>query len=133
MANPSRRSILRAGVLGAAVAAPLAASENVLAAVASGGMASGLRRSTFAPHVKSSFTLVGAGTRHQATLVKVGDLVAAPSGHDAKFRLLFRVKGARPAEGTYRLRHGRIAAMDLFVAPVGAKGDLYEAVVDAAG
>ena len=129
MANPSRRSVLRAGVLAAAVAAPLAASENVLAAVAS-NMASGLRRSTFVPHVKSSFALVGAGAKHKATLVKVGDLVAAPSGHDAKFRLLFRVKG-RPAEGTYRLRHSHVAAMDLFVAPVGAKGDLYEAVVDA--
>jgi hypothetical protein len=130
MANPSRRSVLRAGVIAAAVAAPLAASENVLAAVA-GGMSSGLRRSTFVPHVKSSFALVGGGTKHKATLVKVGDLVAAPSGHEAKFRLLFRVKGARPAEGVYRLRHSHVAAMDLFVAPVGAKGDLYEAVVDA--
>lgn len=132
MANPSRRSVLRAGVLAAAVAAPLAASENVLAAVAS-NMSSGLRRSTFVPHVKSSFALVGGGAKHKATLVSVSDLVAGPSGHDAKFRLLFRVKGSRPEGGTYRLRHGRVAAMDLFVAPVGAKGNLYEAVVDTTG
>jgi hypothetical protein len=129
MANPSRRSVLRAGVIAAAAAGPLAATQNVFAAVA-GSMSSGLRRSTFAPHVKSSFRLVGAGATHHAKLVSVGDLLAARSGHDTKFRLLFRVSGSRPAEGTYRLRHGRIAAMDLFVAPVGASGNLYEAIVD---
>lgn len=129
MAKPTRRSVLRAGVVAAAAAVPLAAAQQGMAVVA-GGMTSGLRRSTFKPHVRSTFTLVGAGGTHEAVLTKVGDLKATRRGHDRKFHLLFRVTGSRPAEGTYRLRHSRVAAMDLFVSPVGATGDVYEAVVD---
>jgi hypothetical protein len=129
MAKLSRRSVLRAGVVAAAAAVPLAVSESGIAAVAGGSMASGLRRATFRPHLRSSFTFVGGGTSYQAKLVDVGDVKAAPRGHDARFRLLFRVTGARPAEGTYRVFHGRVAATDLFLAPVGRSGDLYEAVV----
>lgn len=129
MANPSRRTVLRAGVVAAAAAVPLAATQNAMSVVA-GGMASGLRRSTFKPHLKSSFTLVGPNGSYRAKLVEVKDLATAPAGHDAKFRLLFKVRGAKPGEGTYRVRHRAVSAMDLFVSPVGG-GDVYEAVVDA--
>ena len=129
MANPSRRSVLRAGVVAAAAAVPLAATQNAMSVVA-GGMASGMRRSTFKPHLKSSFTLVGPNGSYRAKLVEVKDLAGAPAGHDTKFRLLFRVRGAKPAEGTYRVRHRSVAAMDLFVAPVGG-ADAYEVIIDA--
>lgn len=130
MAKPTRRSVLRAGVVIAGTSVPLGVASRALSVVA-GGMASGFRRSTFQPHLRSAFTLDGEGGSYGAVLTKVGDLKTASRGHDRKFRLLFKVTGARPAGGTYRLSHSKIGAMDLFVSPVGASGDLYEAVVDA--
>lgn len=130
MAKPTRRSILRAGVVIAGMSMPLGVASGALSAV-TGGMASGLRRSTFQPHLRSAFTLNGADGSYQAMLTEVGNVKTAPRGHDRKFRLLFKVTGAQPAGGTYRLSHGKIGTMNLFVSPVGASGDVYEAVVDA--
>jgi len=129
MAKPSRRSVLRAGILVPAAAVPLATVDNAISLVA-GGIASGLRRSTFAPHVRSSFSLAGGDETYTATLTRIADLARSPRGHDRKFRLRFDVAGA-PEAGTYRLRHDRIGALDLFVAPVSGQAGVYEAVVDA--
>lgn len=129
MAKPTRRSVLRAGVLAVAAAAPLGGAQQALSVVA-GGMASGLRRSTFAPHRRTAFTLSDGGGSYRAVLTEIGDHTKSTRGHEKKFRLLFQVSGAPPA-GTYRLSHGAVRAMDLFVTPVGSTGGLYEAVVDA--
>lgn len=130
MAKPTRRSVLRAGVVVAGTSVPLGVASRALSVVA-GGMTSGLRRSTFQPHLRSAFTFDGADGSYRAVLTDVGNLKTAPRGHDRKFSLLFTVTGGRPVGGTYRLSHGKIGAMDLFVSPVGASGDLYEAVVNA--
>lgn len=128
MAKPTRRSVLRAGGVVAGMSA-LGVASRALPVVA-GAMASGLRRSTFQPHVGSAFTFDGAAGSYRGVLTEVGNLKTAPRGHDRKFSLLFKVTGARPAGGTYRLSHRKIGAMDLFVSPVGASGDFYEAVVN---
>lgn len=129
MAKPTRRSILRAGVVAAGMSVPLGTATRALSVVA--GAAAGLRRSTFQPHVGSAFTLEDADGSYRAVLTDLSDLKTARRGHDRKFSLLFTVTGARPAGGTYRLSHAKIPAMNLFVTPVGSAGDLYEAVVNA--
>lgn len=130
MANPTRRSILRAGVVVAGMSVPLGAASRALSAV-TGVTAPGLRRSTFQPHLGTAFTLHGEGGSYPAVLTEVGNLKTARHGHDRKFNLLFTVSGGRPAGGTYRLSHGKIGTLDLFVSPVGAAGNVYEAVVNA--
>jgi hypothetical protein len=80
--------------------------------------------------VRSSFSLVGEDATYAATLTTISDLARSPRGHDRKFRLRFAVTGA-PEAGTYRLRHDRVGALDLFVAPVSGQAGVYEAVVDA--
>jgi hypothetical protein len=45
--------------------------------------------------------------------------------------MLFQVKGSAPVQGTYRVRHRNVAALDLFIVPVGGKPGVYEAIVDA--
>lgn len=130
MAKPSRRSVLRAGVVLAATTAPLGLARSATSMVA-GGTASGLRRATFQPHVGTPFTLTADGTTHRAVLKKVADVRTAPRGHDRKFRLVFHVTGSTPASGTYRIGHRRIGAMDLFVNPIGGEPGVYEAIMDA--
>ena len=130
MAKPTRRSLLRAGVVVAAMSVPLGATSRALSVVA--GLSSpGLRRSTFRPHLGSAFTFAGEEGSFQAVLTEVGNVKTAPRDDDRKFRMLFKATGARPVGGTYRLSHRKIGSMALFVSPVGAAGDVYEAVVDA--
>lgn len=130
MANPTRRSILRAGVVAAGMSVPLGAASRALSVVGAPPTA-GLRRSTFRPHLGSSFDLAGPDGSYRLVLTEVGNLKSAPRGHERKFSLLFKAGGARPEGGTYRVSHGAIGAMHLFVSPVGKSGDLYEAVVNA--
>jgi len=126
--SSSRRTFLRTCVLLSAAAAPLGVAGEAMSLVSGG--AHGLRRSSFTPHLKRRFDLVAAdGKVHHATLVGVSDLAAGPRAHDQKFRLLFSLS-SRPPGGIFQLRHPRVAATELFVAPVGG-GDRYEVVVDA--
>lgn len=129
MAQPSRRSVLRGFVLLGATAAPLGAAEHAFSMV-TGGYASGLRRTTFTPHLRSRFAFASDDGVYAAVLREVSDIRTSPRGHDRKFTLLFQVSGD-PGAGTYRVKHPRIEDLDLFVSPVGGKPGLYEAVVDA--
>lgn len=128
MSKPTRRSVLRAGVVLAATAAPIGVAEHAMSVVG-GGRASGLRRTTFAPHVGTTFTFAGEGGLHQGVLKRIANLDNGPKS-ETRFRLVFKVKGSAPAQGTYQLQHGRLAAMALFVVPVSAKSGTYEAIVD---
>ena len=129
MTKPSRRAVLRAGVVGAAAAAgPLAVTGQALSVLP--GHDGGLRRGTFKPNVGRRYRLTGDGGTHLATLKKVQDLRGAAKGHDLRFRLLFEVHGSTPEQGTYDVRHGRSGGVALFVTPIVREG-LYEAVIDA--
>lgn len=127
MAKPSRRSVLRAGLLLAAGTAPIGVAQQALSAVLPGN---GLRRSSFTPLLRKPFVFVGERGTHRAVLVEVSDLPTAARGHDARFRLLFRI-GGTPEQGIYAVRHWTMEDTPLFVAPVAGRADLYEAVIDA--
>jgi hypothetical protein len=129
MAKPTRRSVLRAGVVLAATAVPVGVAETALSVVA-GGSASGLRRSTFKPHVGTVFRFRDGDRTYSGVLKKVGDSRSATRGHDKKFRLVFALDASVP-QGTYSLRHPKVGTMDLFVSPIGQQPGVYEAVVDA--
>ncbi|HEU0130074.1 MAG TPA: hypothetical protein VFQ85_03680 [Mycobacteriales bacterium] len=130
VAQPSRRSVLRAAVmLAAAASTPLLGAQRAFSLAPGEGGA--LRRSAFRPHVGSSFALAASGVTYRAKLVKVADVRTAARGHEKKFRLMFDVRGSGPGAGTYRFSHPSYGAVDLFVSPVGAEAGAYEAVVDA--
>jgi hypothetical protein len=130
MANPSRRAVLRSGVVLVAASAPLVPAQQALS-LAIRGMPTGLRRAAFKPHVGSKVTLAGADGTYAARLTKVADLAREKAGHDLRFRVLFSVRGARPEQGTFDVRVGAVTVARLFLTPIGGRGSLYEAVVSA--
>ncbi|HWL35617.1 MAG TPA: hypothetical protein VNQ77_05435 [Frankiaceae bacterium] len=130
MAHPSRRSVLRTALVLAATSTPLVGAQRAFSFVA--GQGGALRRAAFRPHVGATFSFASGGVTYRAKLVKVADLRNAARGDDRKFRLMFRVRGNGPGQGTYRFSSPRYGAVDLFVSPVGAHAGFYEAVVDAA-
>jgi hypothetical protein len=130
MTNPSRRALLRAGVVVAA-SVPLGAARQAMS-FASTARPTGLRRALFRPHVGATFRFVADdGASYDATLTKVADTARAARGHDLRFRLLFQMHHAQPAQGTYRVEHPEAGAVLLFVSPVSGKAGVYEAVVHA--
>jgi hypothetical protein len=129
MTTPSRRSLLRAGVVLAATFVPLGLTKQAFSMVA-GGMGSGLRRSTFTPRVGTRFRLVADGRSYPAVLLRVDDIRHGGKGHDQQFSLLFRTRGAGPGDGTYRLEHATMRSQRISVIAVGAKAGVYEAIVN---
>lgn len=124
MMQPSRRQVLRLGVVAAAASGPLALAERALAVVAVR-----LTRRTFRPLVGSAFRFSAAGRSYTAVLASVGNLPNSRPGDENRFRLMFTVRGGGPAQGTYRFTHPKLAPFPLFVVPVGRGGTTYEAVV----
>lgn len=125
MVRPSRRQVLRTGVVAFAAAGPLATADNALAAITPVRLA----RGTFRPLVGRTFRVTSRGVRYTAVLASIGDLPSATPGHAYRFRLTFRIRSGGPAQGTYRFETGRLAPFDLFVVPVGGRRTTYEAVV----
>lgn len=123
MVEASRRQVLQLGVAAAvSTAVPLGAASQVLAA-----QSTRLSRSTFTPLVGATFSMVTTSSSYPAVLRSVDDLPFSRAGDRYRFRLLFEVTSG-PEQGTYLLRH-RTLAQQLFVVPVGAAGNRYEAVV----
>lgn len=80
-----------------------------------------LRRSTFAPHVGSGFSVGRVGSQPLAVkLTEVSDVTGAAGQEDA-FSLLFTAgRRSAPLEaGIYRFEHPRIGRFSLFMSPVG--------------
>lgn len=129
MEQPSRRTLLRGAVLAAAaVSLPLGLAGSA-SGLAAGLGATRLRRGVFLPHVGTSFLLTLGAAGHLAELVAVSD-PGRPA--ETRFSLVFRVTGARPADGIYSVSHPRLKAFDLYVGAIGDPAlGLYEAVVDA--
>jgi hypothetical protein len=89
-----------------------------------------LSRSRFAPLVGSAFRLTGpSGSR---TVRLVGAPAAATgAAAERRFTLQFSDRARTPLrEGIYTVRHARIGAVELFLAPVGSRTGRYEAVVN---
>jgi hypothetical protein len=124
--RPSRRQVLRTGVIaGVAASAPLALAEQATALVTTPR----LSRRMFAPRVGSTFRFTAKGVSYSATLKPLRDLAGSAPGHAYRFRLLFTTRVSGPAQGTYRFTHPTLAAVTLFVVPVGSGRRYYEAVV----
>jgi hypothetical protein len=118
MSEISRRSLLRAGVV---VAAVVPVSGLVLpTGAAFAGTA--VTRSSFTPHLGSAFTLPG-GSRLKLTAIE--DLPNAVAGDPRRFSLTFRLDtGPKPEQGTWKVTHRKLGRLSMFLVPVGRRGDL---------
>jgi hypothetical protein len=123
MIEVTRRRILQSGTLAAAsVLVPVGTAT----AVKTTNL---LSRSRFAGLVGSSFTLSSGGRSYACRLTVVGDLVGAPAGDDARFRLTFTTSAAGPGQGVHAFSRPGFASTSLFVIPDPARQQ-YVAIVN---
>jgi len=126
MRETTRRTLLRAGAVGLAVAPVLVAPE-VFAAATTGrdlyarGRFSSLRRKTF--------RLEAPARHYRVRLTKVGNLPNTSRGDQHRFTLTFRCGSAGPEQGSYVLRRAGFRPTTLFLVPIDAGRRTYEAVI----
>ncbi|HEU5036366.1 MAG TPA: hypothetical protein VFT70_05140 [Nocardioides sp.] len=126
MTSTTRRSLMRAGILGLA-AAPLLVAPEVFAAITT---RRGLyARSRFAAMRKRSFRLEGRHGTWRVRLLAVGNLPHCAPGDPYSFSLTFRVAGQGPPQGTYLLKRPGFAPTSLFLVPEDVKRRTHRAVV----
>lgn len=150
-AEVSRRTMLKSGVALAAAAAGAVAvaeslggagshdsrSESPTAAVASllkaaTGQAQQLVRSTFKPHVGSTFHMSQDGRSRRAVLAEVNNLPGA-TDDERQFSLVFTAApGGGPSQGLFGFAHSHLGTMALFAVPGArtAAGQRYQVVVN---
>lgn len=81
---------------------------------------------TFAPLIGSTFHLKTATGGVAFTLTEVTPVQSYPT-HDS-FSLLFRAPdGVTPVSDTYTVEHATLGTLYLFLSPIGASGQVYEA------
>jgi hypothetical protein len=129
----TRRSLLAAGGAGAA----LLTTGGLLRATGPQGerlAESALVRSTFTPHVGSTFTLTGDdGRRIRARLDAVSDLRHGPAGSEGAFELLLHGSGSLRLDQTIATLHRpQLRTTGLLVSPAGTgrAGQDYSIVVN---
>jgi uncharacterized protein DUF6916 len=126
MTSTTRRGLLRAGVLGLALA-PVLVGPEVLAAVT---MRKDLyARGRFAPLRHRSFRLEGPTRHWRVRLTKVGHLPAARRHDEHRFSLTFRCGTAGPEQGSYVLRRPGFRPTTLFLVPTDPGRRTYQAVI----
>lgn len=126
MTETSRRTLLRAGVLGL-VAAPVAAAGSAFGADTS---LSRYRRSRFTPLLGSPFRLVDATGSWRVRLTDIDDLPHAAPGDEDRFSITLSSATGGPPQGTYTLRRSRFTPTRLFVVPSDARRRTYEVVIN---
>ena len=86
---------------------------------------------TFTRLIGATVTVSSQGARAATVVESVDDLVGAPAGHPAAYSLILRpVSGTALGQGTYEVRHDRLA-VNLFLVPVGREGRIrYQAVIN---
>ena len=90
-----------------------------------------LTRAFFAPHIGGTFRMhAGPSTTLDLELVEVSEL---RENRERPFSILFRTPGTEHVpQGTYRLEHPEIGAIELFLVPIGpdreGRNMQYEAV-----
>ena len=125
MTELSRRAVLQAGTLAAAVL-PFASMASAAAATSTSLYA----RSRFAPLVNGSFTLSDGTHSWKVTLTQVGDVMGARSSDENRFTLAFRAASGGLAQRTYTLRRAGFTATPLFVVPRGGSSLMFDVVVN---
>jgi hypothetical protein len=126
MTGTTRRSLIRAGALGAALAPLLLAPEVYAAATTRRDL---YARPRFSALRRKSFRLEGAGRHWRVRLTKVGNLANSKKRNPHAFSLTFRSGARGPEQGSYVLRRPGFKATTLFVVPSDRERRTYEAVI----
>jgi hypothetical protein len=126
MTKTTRRSLLRASALGAALAPLLLAPEVYAAATTRRDL---YARKRFSALRRKAFRLEGAGRHWRVKLTKVGNLPNCKKKDPHAFSLTFRSGAAGPEQGSYLLRRPGFKPTTLFLVPSDRDRRTYEAVI----
>jgi len=126
MTSTTRRSLLRATALAAALAPVLVAPEVYAAATTRRDL---YARKRFSVLRRKTFRLEGEGRHWRVRLTKVGNLPHCTKHDPHAFSLTFRSGATGPEQGSYVLRRPGFKATTLFVVPSDARRRTYQAVI----
>lgn len=126
MSRTTRRTLLRASALGAAVAPLLLAPEVYAAATTRRDL---YTRSRFAALRRRTFRLEGPTRHWRVKLTKVRNLPNCSRRDQHAFSLTFRAGSAGPEQGSYVLRRPGFKPTTLFIVPSDRRRRTYEAVI----
>ena len=126
MTGTTRRALIRASAVGAALAPLLLAPEVYAAATTRRDLYS---RSRFSAMRRKSFRLEAAGRHWRVKLTKVGNLPNSRKRNPHAFSLTFRSGARGPEQGSYVLRRPGFKATTLFLVPSDRDRRTYEAVI----
>jgi Domain of unknown function (DUF6916) len=89
-------------------------------------------RQAFEPFVEQTFMVSTAEGSFEARLIEVAPMgqTPGPNGRQAFSLVLRGPQADEPRQGIYRVAHGELGTLDLFLVPIGsdAQGTKYEAV-----
>jgi hypothetical protein len=126
MRQTTRRTLLRAGAVGLALAPLLVAPEVFAVATTRRGL---YARERFTSLRRRTFRLDGATRHWRFTLTDVGNLPNVGRGDQHSFSLTFRCGSVGPEQGSYVLGRPGFRSTTLFVVPCDASRRTYRAVV----
>lgn len=126
MTTTTRRSLLVATAVGAALAPVLVAPDVYAAATTRRDL---YARKRFTALRRKPFRLEADGRHWRVRLVAVGDLPGCPRRAPHAFSLTFRAGAVGPGQGSYVLRRPGFKPTTLFVVPSDRRRRTYEAVV----
>jgi hypothetical protein len=126
MTVTTRRSLLAAGAVGAALAPVLLGPEVYAAATTRRDLYS---RKRFSALRRKTFRLEGAGRHWRVKLTDVRNLPHAARKDQHRFSLTFRFGSTGPEQGSYVLRRPGFKATTLFLVPSDSGRRTYEAVI----
>jgi hypothetical protein len=122
----TRRSLIRAGALAAALAPFLAIPEVYAAATTRRDLYS---RTRFSALRRKSFRLDAPGRHWRLKLIKVSNLANCKKQDSHAFSLTFRAGSAGPEQGSYVLQRPGFKATTLFLVPSDRDRRTYQAVI----
>lgn len=126
MTSTTRRSLLRAGAVGAALAPLLLAPEVYAAATTRRDL---YTRTRFVALRRKTFRLTGAGRHWRVRLTDVRNLPNCSRKDPHAFSLTFRSRVAGPEQGSYVLQRPGFRPTTLFLVPSDRARRTYEAIV----
>jgi hypothetical protein len=126
MRETTRRTLLRAGAVGLALAPVLVAPEVFAAASTRRGL---YTRDRFSSLRRKTFRLEAPSRHWRVRLTTVGNLPNSGRGDQDRFSLTFRCGTAGPEQGSYVLRRAGFRPTTLFLVPTDAGRRTYEAIV----
>jgi hypothetical protein len=127
MRDTTRRTLLRAGAVGLALAPVLVAPDVFAAASTRRDLYS---RARFSSLRRKTFRLEGPSRSWRVRLTKVGNLPGTSRRDQHRFSLTFRSGTAGPEQGSYVLRRPGFRATTLFLVPNDSERRTYYAVVN---